>query len=567
MGVMMSKDTLRQKGGSIDAIAIIRALNCCDIELSGRCKIIGDLVSTALIIKSKITIENCIFLGVVDFTKSIFYQEICFSGTHFSKEVRFLDTEFRGRAHFDDTIFYNMVDFDFASFKKDVSFHLARFPAYGTNQIVGFNNTNFYGEAAFSHLTFENSYHITHIENAYALIDRLRNAPDFIKPWWWRCHLKKDPVSSFIKGNITDEDKLTEAELISALNRLIEGPSLFKEPCFRNIATEKTKEKIQINPERMKYHNRLLLANAYPKFIDNIIVNEIRFMGAKFRDRTNFSGSRFIKADFRDAMFHDKTMFCFCKFVENADFKGATFDRNCLFYGCTFCGEANFSGAIFDKAVNWGKSKFIQNLSLNGAKICSMQFEETEFNKIHSIKLRGSQFNLLVIPWEIIKNHLFVEPEMDAIYLSFIKSYKDLGWWSDADDCSFNYNLYKNRSQLVNILENKNLDSILNMIRVPKLEQPRLTDLATWLCGYGIKIKYLIMPSFILVFISGLFFYLANHQSESIFVSFGNSTLLFFTGNLGNLSQPYSYVAAFESLFRAMLFGVFIVILTRKLFR
>jgi hypothetical protein len=118
---MMVEGILRQNGGTIDAIKIIHALDESDIELSGRCKIKGDLVLTAHI-KSKITIVNCIFLGGVDFTKSIFDKEVCFSGTHFHEKVRFLDSSFEGRANFDNTIFYKDVDFDFASFNKDVSF-------------------------------------------------------------------------------------------------------------------------------------------------------------------------------------------------------------------------------------------------------------------------------------------------------------------------------------------------------------------------------------------------------------------------------------------------------------
>jgi hypothetical protein len=106
---MMVNGILRQNGGLIDAIKIIHALDRGDIELSGRCKIRGNLVLTAHI-KSKITIENCVFLGVVDFTKSIFDKEVCFSGTHFHEDVRFVDANFKGRAHFDNTIFYKNED-------------------------------------------------------------------------------------------------------------------------------------------------------------------------------------------------------------------------------------------------------------------------------------------------------------------------------------------------------------------------------------------------------------------------------------------------------------------------
>ena len=81
-----------------------------------------------------------------------------------------------------------------------------------------------------------------------------------------------------------------------------------------------------------------------------------------------------------------------------------------------------------------------------------MQFDKAIFDNESSITLNGSHFDLMIISWDALKNHLFVEPEMDVIYLSLIKNFKELGWWNDADDCSFQYSLYKNKSKLVIIL-------------------------------------------------------------------------------------------------------------------
>lgn len=173
---------------------------------------------------------------------------------------------------------------------------------------------------------------------------------------------------------------------------------------------------------------------------------------------------------------------------------------------------------------------------------------------------------------------------MDAIYLSLIKSYKELGWWNDVDECSFQYNAYRNKSKLVKnligIQPSSHLDeswkiinnlrsiklikfienhiriqtddwSLLQKIKMRQLKgySPRFTDIASWLCGYGIRIEYLIWSALLIIVISGLFFNFINHQSESIIDSMLNSSLLFLSGTVGNLSPPCSYVAAFENLF------------------
>ena len=50
----------------------------------------------------------------------------------------------------------------------------------------------------------------------------------------------------------------------------------------------------------------------------------------------DFSGSKFIEADFRDTMFYDKTLVCYCEFEDIANFKGSTFDRNSIFINLHF---------------------------------------------------------------------------------------------------------------------------------------------------------------------------------------------------------------------------------------
>ncbi|VVB72009.1 Pentapeptide repeats (9 copies) [uncultured archaeon] len=364
--------------------------------------------------------------------------------------------------------------------------------------------------------------------------------------------------------------------------------------CFKNVVTKGTLEIIHRNPDRKRYHNRLLLADAYPKLIDRLIVIRIGFLNAKFHGISDFSCSKFMEVDFRDTMFYDKTMFCYSEFKESANFSGATFDRNANFYRSIFYGKAIFAGAIFEREANWTKSKFISNILFNNSKINSMQFEKVMFDDQSKIILNGSHFNSLIIPWNIIKLYLFIDVDMSAIYLSLIRSYKELGWWNDADECSFQYNLYMNKNRLIKVLTSaqtmphlkKNINNIKllkftknyvlfnNWNQIKKIKRillrddlPKFIDFAAWLCGYGIKIRYLILPILLIIFVSGLLFNIINHNSESIIESLGNSSRLFLLGSLGNLSPPYSYVAAFESLFRSFVFAIFIVILTRKMFR
>jgi uncharacterized protein YjbI with pentapeptide repeats len=611
----MSPIILRQKGGTIDAAMVIQALNWGSIELYGRCIIEGDLVFSSDV-NSDISIKNCSFNGEVnfnsvsfnkdiDFSGSIFNEKANFGGSRFKECVKFVDADFMKSAHFDCTIFYKNVDFDFASFYDDVSFNDARFPTSGYNQIIEFNHAIFQGAVAFTNIAFESNYNLNtgKIKNTNALVKRLHEAPDLSQPWWW--NQKKDPVSSFIKSNYLKDsgmflniynEKSNGIELVIVLNKLISESCLFELNCFKNAAKKETQEVIKRNPNRTRYHNRLLLADAYPKLIDSLIVIRIGFMNAKFHGVSNFSNSKFIEVDFRDTMFYDKTMFCYSEFKETANFSGATFDRNANFYRSSFCGKAIFTGAIFERDVNWRKSKFNWEILLIDTKINSMQFEKAFFNDQAKIFLNGSHFSFLIIPWNIINKILFKNTEMDATYLSLIKSYKELGWWNDADECSFQYNIYKNKSKLVkkliSIQPPPYLDYFLNTIKNSRLikttffkidddwsllqnikrkqlkaNSPRFTDIASWLCGYGIRIEYLIWSTLLIILISGLFFNFINHPSESMIDSMMNSSLLFLSGTVGNLSPPYNYVVAFESLFRSLILSIFIVILTRKMFR
>jgi uncharacterized protein YjbI with pentapeptide repeats len=358
-GKMMSPNILRQKGGRINAKMVTRAINWGDIELSGRCIIEGDLVFSSDI-DSKISIINCSFNGDVNFNSSRFnknidfsgckfYEKANFSGARFKECVKFVGTDFMRRADFDCTIFYKNADFDFASFFEEVSFNDARFPTLGYNQIITFNYAKFLGSARFTNIAMMSNYNIERIRGINALVKILHEAPDLSQPWWW--NQKKDSVSSFLKSNFFEDsdiflniynDKINGPELVKILNKLINECILSNVRCFNEVATQRTKENIRRNPERTKYHNRLLLADAYPKIINALIIIRMGFMNAKFHSVSDFSNSKFIIMDFGGAMFYDKISFCYSEFMESANFRGATFDRNVNFYSSIFLWKGNF---------------------------------------------------------------------------------------------------------------------------------------------------------------------------------------------------------------------------------
>jgi hypothetical protein len=171
------------------------------------------------------------------------------------------------------------------------------------------------------------------------------------------------------------------------------------------------------------------------------------FMLTTFGKGASFWGATFGEnADFREATFRGNAEFMRVTFGRNADFMGATFSRDASFTYSNFQNNSDFSNSKFDKLANFRSSDFQSGSLLN--------FKEIDFERIF-------------FDWNSIEN---LERHFDSkIYLSLIESYKNRGFFEDADSC-----YYQSR------LESR--ESLRGLYK--------LADWIIWaLYGYGVKPK------------------------------------------------------------------------------
>jgi hypothetical protein len=67
-------------------------------------------------------------------------------------------------------------------------------------------------------------------------------------------------------------------------------------------------------------------------------------------------------------------------------------------------------------------------------------FGKKLFKKIR-LNLVGAKFDLLELTWKFIKEY-HIDSLDDATNLAFIKNYKNIGWYDDADDCYYDYRFW-----------------------------------------------------------------------------------------------------------------------------
>jgi hypothetical protein len=168
-----------------------------------------------------------------------------------------------------------------------------------------------------------------------------------------------------------------------------------------------------------------------------------------------------------------------------------------------------------------------------------------------------------------------------AAYLALIKNFRNMEWFEDADDCYFQY---RRKSQ-----SEKRLYSQED--GVPAINWSKLLDYLAWIsCGYGVRPKYTVFLSILLIMLfAGLFW-----TGDSIVVEHINSTArgehLAADDQIRSLSFPdylyfssmiftaktqvkwypsgvYRYLATIESILGWLLMALFLVTLGRTMIR
>jgi uncharacterized protein YjbI with pentapeptide repeats len=212
----------------------------------------------------------------------------------------------------------------------------------------------------------------------------------------------------------------------------------------------------------------------------SIFLENATFGDASFLGRTDLGGSIFIRnIIFNSAQFKKSTNFAGIKFNGTAIFTGAEFGQYASYENALFCDYADFSGTIFREAVDFAYAEFRDNVGFGGALVeGDTNFENAIFNK--SVSMYKTKFARLYAPWTMIKTHFKLYTGNDQ--LSFIKNYKEIGSFSDADNCYYDF-------------------------RFDSMNSP-FDYLALITCGYGVRVQNTIMFALGILILFGLLIFL-----------------------------------------------------------
>jgi hypothetical protein len=282
------------------------------------------------------------------------------------------------------------------------------------------------------------------------------------------------------------------------------------------------------------------------------------FMNSKFKGSASFAGTRFDSdVIFRSSRFNNSSSFGLTSFGGFSDFANVIFDSVAFFPASKFADNAYFIEAEFN-----------QDLTLEDARINSMQLDNATFGKDSKINLKGADFTRLVVPWSTIKGRLEFN---GAAYLALVKNYKNLERFDDADDCYFQYR------------------------QISRDNEPwgwsKLSDVISWLsCGYGVRVSYTAFWCFFTILFFGVVFWAGNgmrrfeqigleipgcaeaiqKQRVSLVDAMYFSVAMFTTSQAPVNNYPvgvYRHLAMFEGILGWFFLGLFVVVLSGVLIR
>jgi len=497
-----------------------------DIDLNGR-SISGNLDLKQLnlknlkkdeqgrtVISSKISLANCRLMGEFSFTHSNFKKPISFFRTHFEGNadfsgnfggIDFFNTHFRGDATFFDARFGGEVKFE--------GVHFERYAAFSDTHFVGavyFKFANFGGMANFSNAHFEKIavFNSTHFQED-ANFDGVHFEKD---AGFSRSRFEENAGfdSAHFQGNANFEGARFAGGIINFSNAHFQGNASFGSVQFAGFAG---------------------FSSAY-------FERESTFSKAHFLGNAHFQVVHFkLVANFLDAHFQEDANFNGAHFYEDADFRGAQ-----IFKIIQFTAEGG-NLATFDRL-----------LKLDNSKIYSM-YIDAEFHDIshRQISLQYPDLTHLFRHWESLKDHIrYDNQEDESAYLAIIKSYNNLGWSNDADQCNYYYRTIRRKEHLRGI--------------------PWVIDFIPLLFyGYGVRV---LNPLFCMIFVLGLSaaFYWLGGQAQFPGV-IGLSTIILTTTTQVNNSTGYPLsglcwdISILERILGWLFMSTFLVALAKKTLR
>lgn len=300
------------------------------------------------------------------------------------------------------------------------------------------------------------------------------------------------------------------------------------------------------------------------------------FSMTEFQEVADFRNAIFIDgAEFQDAGFLEKAKFWQTSFRRGARFTNDIFNKDAEFWGARFEDDADFEGAKFEENVFFNDypslklegAQFNKSLMLNNTKIYNLDLKCAQFGSKSRISLTGSSFERVNVWWDDIKDHLVYD---GAVFLAFVKSFKEMEHFEDADDCYYQYRRLSQSEKDFGV--------------------SKLVDLIAWLsCGYGVRPLFTVGWMIGLIILFGTVF-----SMEGVFEKSGSCitpsmrdgmeirsstkdrpnpfyfSLIVFTFQSRGEMRPeglYKYLAVFEGILGLLLFGLFVVTLTNVMIR
>ena len=446
-----------------------------------------------------------------------------------NSSIRITNSEIEGNVHLNNTIFIGQINFDGTKFKSGTDFWSSLF--YGD---ASFRNTIFYSRAMFDDSEFKN--------DANFLGSRFYGDCDFIRT--------KFSEDTYFSGTEFGQKARFEGVIFS-------NDVYFKNSTFRNEAD---------------FKRALFMGYAY--FWDTEFFNEAEFWHSEFMGYVEFMGSRFNK----------NSDFSFAQFLKYADFKDVEFKESVDYQSAIFNEDAYFSSSQVSKRANFNNALLGKKFSLNEAEINIIQLLGITTGDDFLLSLDGATFNRILIRWDTIKDHLDYD---GAVYLALVKNFNAIEYFSDADNCYFQY---------------KELSKERKSLGISKL----IDILWGCACGYGVRPGNTIILSLtLIVLFSAIYWagggiYKINYSGKEIKtfkerigelgrlikskslkewkISFRDSTfidmlhfstLIFISMSTGEWlpSRPWGFVVIIERLLGWLLLALFIVTLSHVLIR
>lgn len=199
--------------------------------------------------------------------------------------------------------------------------------------------------------------------------------------------------------------------------------------------------------------------------------------------------------------------------------------------------EAHFLGILDMHSTHFGRTVKFDTITLNQNR--------PQFDKKCKIRINDASFHWLEVHWRDIEDH--IEAANPSDYGALIKNYTELGWFGDADECFLAY-----KNSLLESFELKIFSIYLSVVKRPirniipkeiksnlnknnkyrkyikifnKEEKRFIHALSFWLSGqafsfflygHGVKLKWPIFTSILVLFISAGIYYAGGQTGGSI---------------------------------------------------